>query len=91
MRTRGYMRGPASFYGHPESNTPNMEDMNTRGEDAVQDLRKILGRVEMKQGQDYWLRFKNATTSDELKWQFDFIELVPVDVVDNDKYSEDWF
>lgn len=91
MRTRGYMRGPASFYGHPENTTPDMESHNTRGEDAVQDLRRILGRVEMKQGQDYWLRMKNATTSDALKWQLDFIELVPVDVVDNDQYSEDWF
>ena len=91
MRTRGYMRGPASVYGHPENTTPDMEANNERGDAMGPQLRKILGRVEMKQGQDYWLRMKNATTSDALKWQFDFIEIVPVDIVDNDKYSEDWF
>lgn len=94
MRTRGYMRGPASLYGHPESTTPDMEAGNTRGEgdgDSNTDMRRILGRVEMKQSKDYWLRMKNAQNSDELKWQFDTIELVPVDVVDNDTYSEDWF
>ena len=91
MRTRGYMRGPASCYGHPENTTPDMEANNERGDAMGPQLRKILGRVEMKQGQDYWLRMKNATTSDALKWQFDFIEIVPVDIVDNDKYSEDWF
>jgi hypothetical protein len=26
-----------------------------------------------------------------LKWQVDFIELVPISVVNNDQYSEDWF
>jgi hypothetical protein len=26
-----------------------------------------------------------------LKWQFDYIEFVPLDVVDNDTYSEDWY
>lgn len=94
MRTRGYMRGPASLYGHPENTTPDMEAGNTRGEGdgtSNTDMRRILGRVEMKQSKDYWLRFKNAMNSDELKWQFDTIELVPVDVVDNDMYSEDWF
>lgn len=90
MRNRGYMRGPVSFRGHPDG-TGDMMANNARG-DGVTLLRRILGRVEMKQGINYWFRIKNMIKDEtELKWGLDFIELVPVDVVDNEQYSEDWF
>jgi hypothetical protein len=51
-----------------------------------------MGRFDMKQSQDYWFRIKNVISDEtDLKWQFDYIEFVPVDVVDNDTYSEDWY
>ena len=44
-----------------------------------------------KQSEDYWFRFKNMISDDsDLKWQLDFIELVPVDIINNDQYEEDW-
>lgn len=90
LRNRGYMRGPYSFCGHPGSGWNNT-DMNCRG-DGVVVLRRILSRTNFKQSEDHWFRFKNVLNyGKELKWQLDFIELVPVDVVDNDQYSEDWY
>lgn len=90
MRNRGYMRAPCSFRGHPDG-TGDMQANNCRG-DGVVTLRRILGRVQMKQSEDYWFRIKNVIPDEtDLKWQLDFIELVPVDVVDNDQYSEDWY
>lgn len=90
MRNRGYMRSPVSFEGHPDG-VGDMQAQNCRG-DGVVTLRRILGRVEMKQMEEYWFRFKNVLKDEtDLKWQLDFIELVPVDVVDNEMYSEDWY
>lgn len=90
MRNRGYMRAPCSFRGHPDG-TGDMQSNNCRGDGTVT-LRRILGRVQMKQSEDYWFRIKNVIPDEtDLKWQLDFIELVPVDVVDNDQYSEDWY
>jgi len=90
MRTRGYMRGPYSYCGHP-GNGWNTTSMNCRG-DAVVVLRKILTRQTFQQSKEYWFRYKSVLNYDpELKWQLDYVELVPVDVVDNDFYAEDWY
>jgi len=90
MRNRGYMRGPYSYCGHP-GNGYNTTDMNCRGDNVVV-LRRILTRQQFKQSEEYWFRFKNVLNYDkELKWQLDYVELVPVDVVDNEQYAEDWY
>ena len=93
MHNRGYMRGPYSFQGHPgekdEALKPTSE--NCRGDNVVT-LRRVLGRIDVKQSEDYWFRIKSVDPDlKEAKWQLDFIELVPTNVVDNDQYSEDWF
>ena len=55
-------------------------------------LYRILGRMQFKQSREYWLRYKNVIADEtDLKWVLDFIEFVPVSVVDNDQYSEDWY
>ncbi len=62
-------------------------------------LRYIIGTVDLKQGGDYWLRIKisnrnsyNYIVADkDICWLFNFIELVPTDVADNDTYMEDWY
>ena len=60
-----------------------------------QSLRKIMGRRYFKQSQEYWFRIKNVIPSTDgnmgRKWQFDYIEFVPTEIVDNDEYTEDWF
>lgn len=96
LRNRGYMRAPCTFMGHPEKTDEKTDTLlrsskNCRGDGTIT-LRKLFDPIEMKQSHDYWFRFKNMITSGstDLKWQLDFIELVPVDVVNNDMYEEDW-
>ncbi|MBR1412515.1 MAG: fasciclin domain-containing protein [Prevotella sp.] len=101
MRNRGYMRGIYSYADHAENGdlntSPGVVDdkrnmrYTTTGNNS---LRKIMGRVQFKQSEEHWFRIKNVIANDgnlARKWQFDYIEFVPVDVVDNDTYSEDWF
>ena len=91
MKNRGYMRGPFSFCGHPGDDGDQKTTKNCRG-DGVVTLRRVLGRVNVKQSEDFWFRFKNVINDDsDLKWQLDFVEFVPVNVVDNNMYSEDWY
>lgn len=91
MHNRGYMRAPFSFCGHPGDDGDPLTTKNCRG-DGVVTLRRVLGRVNLKQSDDFWFRFKSVINDDsDLKWQLDFVEFVPVNIVDNDQYSEDWY
>ena len=95
MRNHGYMRGLYSYKDHPEKHD-NEFDTTTRNQrytsTSNNSLRKIMGRFEFKQSQDYWFRIKSVLPDEsDLKWQFDYIEFVPVEIVDNDAYLEDWF
>jgi len=92
LRNRGYMRGIFSYVDHPEYGDGNSTDHNMRSDLRNASLRKIMGRMQLKQSEEHWFRIKNVISDEtDLKWQFDYIEFVPIDVVDNDTYSEDWF
>lgn len=54
-------------------------------------LRRIICTLDMKQGEDYWLRIKNLVNDANLGWSFDFIELCPVSVYGSQTMSEDWY
>lgn len=54
-------------------------------------LRRIITTQRFEQGQDYWLRIKNLINDTELGWCFDFIEFVPVDIINNQTMTEDWY
>lgn len=91
LRNRGYMRAPFTFRGHPDEYAESTSGNGNCRTDGLVTLRKILTTQEFRQSEDYWFRFKNMISDDsELKWQLDFIELVPVDVINNDAYQEDW-
>ena len=94
MRNRGYMRGLFSYVDHADYNDGNSTDHNMRSDARNASFRKIMGRMQLKQGEEYWFRIKNVIPNDgnlARKWQFDYIEFVPIDVVDNPSYSEDWY
>lgn len=91
MRERGYMRGPFSFVDHPERADGNSTDRNMRSDRSNALFRKIVGRVTIKQNENNWLRLNNLKPSVELRNMLDFIEFVPIDVVDNQTYMEDWY
>jgi len=94
LRNRGYMRSPMTYRQHPESReegTTGNLNMRTTNDASGWALRKILVTKQFKQSEDYWFRIKNMISDDsELKWQFDYIEFVPVDIVNSTEYSEDW-
>jgi hypothetical protein len=90
MRNRGYMRGSYGFTVHAGEGYDPLTTGNTRG--SQQSIRRILGRIQMKQSENYYLRLKNVVADAiDLKWGIDFLELVPSSVIDNDQYAEDWY
>ena len=107
MHNRGFMRAPYSFCGHAEAGwakaTYNEADgtwttpktgLNCREEGGygTMIIRAVLGRVELNQkGGDHWMRVKKVVEDNTLLSGIDFIELVPIDVVDNQQYTEDWY
>ena len=105
MRTRGYMRAPASFsrgtYNvHPgRTSDPQVLVDNISASCRYEEgygtsmMRKILGTVTINQQNDYWLRLKylNPTNVSIIMGYLDFIELVPKSVTDNPNFSEDWY
>ena len=54
-------------------------------------LRRIITTQRFEQGKDYWLRIKNLVNDTNLGWSFDFVELVPLDIVNSQKMTEDWY
>jgi hypothetical protein len=57
-------------------------------------LRKILGNITVKQSEDNWLRVRSLTTNNaDSRFQLDFIEFVPVDVLSTGSTNviEDWY
>lgn len=104
LRSNGYMRAPASFsrgtlnyikepVTNPEELIQNISN-SCRYEEGygTSILRRIVGTVHLEQNKNNWLRFKDVDTSKYMqRFSFDFIELVPVSVVNNPIYSEDWY
>lgn len=104
MRNHGYMRAPASFsrgtYNNVKTPVTSPADLIAtisnccRYEEGygTSMLRKILGTVRLEQSKSYWLRLKNLLTGyDQLGFSVDFIELVPLDIVNSQDYTEDWY
>jgi uncharacterized surface protein with fasciclin (FAS1) repeats len=101
MRNRGYMRGLYSYKTHPDGKNGHVKvddptcatSENQRSDKANASFRKILSRsIQVNQSGEKWFRIKNVIPDEtDLKWQFDYIEFVPLDVVNNTVYSEDWF
>ncbi len=104
MRNHGYMRAPASFsrgtknqvkapISSPDELVANL-DYCCRYEEGygTSMMRKILGTRHFEQGKSYWLRLKNLLTGyDQLGFSVDYIELVPVDIVNSQDFTEDWY
>ena len=85
------MRGPYSFFGGTGVTSGNSEATNCRG-DGVATLRLLLGTDTYRQSDDHWFRIKSVIDDKDLKWQLDFVELVPkASIVDNTQYLEDWY
>ncbi len=92
MHNRSYMRGPHSYCGHGENGYSADNSARTEYGTGSYTIRYVLGREQIEQGEENWLRIKTLN-SDNIRNPvgLDFVELIPVDVVDNQEYSEDWY
>lgn len=69
-----------------------MNGVNSCRTDGTVTLRRILTTQTFRQCDENWLRIKSVINDDtDLKWQIDFIELVPKNLLDNDAFTEDWY
>ena len=84
------MRGQYSFFGGTNVTVGNETSANCRG-DGVATLRLILGTDRYLQSDDHWFRIKSVIDDKDLKWQLDFVELVPTSVVNSNTYADDWY
>ncbi len=104
MRNHGYMRAPASFsrgtYNKVKGRITTPDELIAtisnccRYEEGygTSMMRKILGIYHLEQNQSNWIRLKNLLQGyDQLGFSIDFIELVPLDVVNNQDLTEDWY
>ena len=95
MRNRGYMRAPYSFYGGTGVTSWTKGEVggnagnNSREEGSL--IRAILGTIRLEQGTDNWMRIKSLKEDPQLIANLDFIEIVPVSVVNSQEYFEDWY
>ena len=89
MRNRGFMKAPASIWlGSHDTSKP---DKSMRY--ANRAFRRIIGTYELEYGKDYWLRFKDVTEggTDDKPNEFnqDYLEIVPVGILNNPSKPED--
>jgi hypothetical protein len=55
-------------------------------------MRRILGTYELTPGKDYWLRFKDVTEASSTaqnEFNQDYLEIVPVGIINNAGKPED--
>lgn len=102
LRNHSYMRAPCSF-SRGTNNTiigPATSAAEITGSTSCRTetgfgtcmIRRIVTRMMFKQSGEYWFRIKNLITDDKnLGWKLDYFELVPLSIVDNQTYSEDWY
>ena len=85
IRQRGWMKAPAS-YGNSNSSgsiTPDYMRNNSRM------LRKILTTFHSDGKTDHYLRLRQNLESSNIAFAFDYIEICPRSVYDNEFYPED--
>ncbi len=73
MRNNGYMKAMDSYRKGTWANSFRV--------DGPESMRRIFGTVNITEGEECWLRFKNLTANPDQEFSFDYIELVPVSVI----------
>ena len=86
MRNRGFMKAPASIFGDKDGKILNFRHSNLA-------FRRIIGTYNLENGKNYWMRFKDVTdgTNDNGANEFnqDYLEIVPVNIINNLSKPED--
>ena len=82
MRNRGFMKAPASYHVTNDGNSMRESDLA---------LRKIVGTYRLSKG-DHWLRMKEVTensTGKLCEFNQDYIEIVPTNIITDQRKPED--
>jgi len=82
----GWMKGPKSYY------SASSESGGTQGtcfRDAPNTIRKVLGTFVSDGKTDHYLRFQQKLESTKNAMNFDFLEICPSSVYNNEYYAED--
>ena len=82
MRNRGYMKGPDSFYTRNYNSGSILTSRNNH-----QTLRKIITKIHLTEG-EHWIRFRNLNENCSY-FDFDYIEFVPLPIINNPLKPED--
>ena len=86
MRNRGWLRGALSMVRQNERTNESFYVRFT-----THQIRRILTKRHFDQG-DYWLRVKSVLPNyPDAVFQLDYVEFVPLDVVQNATYLEDMY
>ena len=92
MHNRNFMRGPHSYTGHGENGYKESGSARFEYGTGSYTIRYVLGRVQLNQGNENWLRIKSLDPDNaQAPVGLDFVELVPASVLDNQQYIEDWY
>lgn len=92
MHNRNFMRGPHSYTGHGENGYKESGSARFEYGTGSYTIRYVLGRVQLNQGNENWLRIKTLNPDKKTNpVGLDFVELVPASVLDNQQYIEDWY
>ncbi len=87
LHNRGWMRGPHSYYA--STDYANGIRANTSFCNNAGTMRKIIGTFESDGKSDYYMRVQQKMNSKDNEMNFDFIELCPRSVYNDDNYPED--
>lgn len=90
MKNRGYLKGPNTVKNGGITGEDGNAGWNTL-RNASGTLRKVVGTVTLKAGQDNWFRMKNAhrTATSVTQGMHDYLEIVPVEYVNDESIPLD--
>ena len=86
IHNKGWMKGPKSYYS-ASSESGGLQGTCFR--DASNIVRKVIGHFYTDGRSDHYLRIKQLLSTYYSTMDFDYIELVPVTVYDDEDYAED--
>jgi len=86
IHNKGWMKGPKSYYS---SSSESGGTQGTCFRDAPNIVRRVIGRFHTDGRSDHYLRMTQRMESLMNTMDFDYIELVPASVYDDDDYAED--
>ena len=90
MKNRGYLKGPNTVKNGGITGEDGNAGWNTL-RNSSGTLRKVVGTVTLKAGQDNWFRMKNAhrTATSVTQGMHDYLEIVPVEYVNDESIPLD--